>query len=139
MNEFDPVKRPRHYNTHASLVECIEVTEQMDYCTGNALKYVWRSDEKDAPLQDLKKALWYIERAIARVGSAHAARAALRDPRPVERYLAAEPRGFRYVAVAMLWNATDPGVSREMSADDLAEARDAVAGEIARRERETAR
>jgi hypothetical protein len=60
----DPVNHPKHY-THGSNVECIELAEAMDFCTGNAFKYVWRFREKHGH-QDLAKALWYVEREIAR-------------------------------------------------------------------------
>jgi len=60
----DPVNHPAHYNNHPSGVECIQVIEHMSFNVGNAVKYLWRADEKGAPLQDLKKARWYIEREI---------------------------------------------------------------------------
>lgn len=66
MNKDDAVNHPRHYTNHPSGVECIELIENMSFCVGNTLKYVFRSDEKGAPLQDVKKALWYLEREIER-------------------------------------------------------------------------
>ena len=60
------VDHPRHYNAHASGVECITIVEQMSFNLGNAVKYIWRADEKGAPLQDLEKAAWYIAREIER-------------------------------------------------------------------------
>lgn len=62
----DPVDHPPHYTGHPSGVECIQITEHMGFCLGNAVKYIWRADHKDAPIQDLRKAVWYIEREIAR-------------------------------------------------------------------------
>lgn len=62
----DPVNHPRHYCSHPSGVECIVVTEHMSFCIGNAIKYLWRADEKGAPITDLEKARWYIDREIAR-------------------------------------------------------------------------
>lgn len=61
----DPVSAPRHYRSHPSGVECIQVTEHMGFCLGNAVKYIWRADLKGG-LEDLQKARWYIEREIAR-------------------------------------------------------------------------
>lgn len=61
--EHDPVNHPRHYTQHPSGVECIEITEHMNFCVGNAIKYLWRADEKGG-LEDLKKAAWYINREI---------------------------------------------------------------------------
>lgn len=60
----DPINNPKHYTSHPSGVECIQVTEHMSFNLGNAIKYLWRADEKGAPLEDLKKAAWYINREI---------------------------------------------------------------------------
>lgn len=50
-------------------VECIQVTEHMTFNVGNVIKYLWRNGLKNGQpqVQDLKKALWYIEREIQRV------------------------------------------------------------------------
>jgi hypothetical protein len=62
----DAVNHPPHYTSHPSGVECIQVTEHMSFNLGNVVKYLWRADEKSAPLQDLKKAQWYLNREITR-------------------------------------------------------------------------
>ena len=62
----DAVNHPAHYNRHPSGVEAIQVTEHFNFCIGNAIKYLWRCDEKGKALEDLKKAAWYIEREIER-------------------------------------------------------------------------
>jgi hypothetical protein len=62
----DPVNHPAHYTAHPSGVECIQITEHMNMCIGNAMKYLWRADLKHDAIEDLKKAAWYIEREIAR-------------------------------------------------------------------------
>jgi hypothetical protein len=62
----DPVNHPKHYTSHPSGVECIQVTEHMSFCVGNAVKYLWRADEKGHALEDLQKARWYIDREIAK-------------------------------------------------------------------------
>lgn len=62
----DAVNHPRHYNSHPSGVECITVAEHMGFNLGNAMKYIWRSDDKGAPLEDLRKARWYLDREINR-------------------------------------------------------------------------
>lgn len=62
----DLVNHPPHYTSHPSGVECIEVTEHMNFCLGNAVKYIWRADLKEKAIEDLEKAIWYIEREIAR-------------------------------------------------------------------------
>lgn len=61
----DMVNHPPHYTTHPSGVECIEVAEHMSFCEGNALKYLWRDGAKGDRLEDLRKARWYIDRAIS--------------------------------------------------------------------------
>lgn len=67
MSNSDPVSHPSHYTAHPSGVECIEVTEHFNFNRGNAIKYVWRAGEKDDEVQDLKKAIWYLEREVARL------------------------------------------------------------------------
>lgn len=67
----DNVNHPPHYNAHPSGVECITVAEHMGFNLGNALKYIWRADEKGAPVEDLKKARWYLDREIARRQTDH--------------------------------------------------------------------
>lgn len=62
----DVVNHPPHYTQHPSGVECITVTEHMGFCLGNAVKYIWRADLKNDAVEDLRKAVWYIEREIAR-------------------------------------------------------------------------
>lgn len=61
----DPVNHPRHYTAHPSGVECIEITEHMNFNLGNAMKYIWRADSKNG-IEDLEKAAWYINREIKR-------------------------------------------------------------------------
>ena len=60
----DPVNHPKHYTDHPSGIECIQITEHMGFCLGNAIKYIWRADLKNDAIEDLKKAVWYIEREI---------------------------------------------------------------------------
>jgi TPR repeat protein len=61
----DPVNHPTHYQ-HPSGIECIDITEHMSFCLGNAIKYIWRCDSKGQPIQDLRKAVAYLEREITR-------------------------------------------------------------------------
>lgn len=63
----DPVESPVHYNTGS--VECIEAikasmseAEFKGYLKGNAMKYLWRYDYKGKPVEDLKKAQWYLNK-----------------------------------------------------------------------------
>lgn len=65
----DPVNRPTNYTSHPSGVECIQITEHMNFNLGNAMKYSWRAGLKDSedPVSDLAKAVWYIDREIKRL------------------------------------------------------------------------
>jgi hypothetical protein len=67
MTQFDIVQKPKHYNVHPSGIECITITEQMRHTIGNAYKYVFRREHKDQTLQDLEKALFYVNREINRL------------------------------------------------------------------------
>lgn len=63
----EAVNHPSHYNMHPSGVECIDIIEHMSFNIGSAIKYLWRCEYKNAtPHEDLKKALWYIQREIER-------------------------------------------------------------------------
>ena len=70
----DMVNSPSHY-TQGS-IECIdaieEVVKHLDgmeaMCTGNAIKYLWRWRHKNGT-EDLKKAVWYIQRMIDELDS----------------------------------------------------------------------
>ena len=65
----DSVNHPTHY-TQNSGWEAIDVTEQFNFNLGNAIKYIIRCDHKGKPIEDLRKAVWYIEREINRRSSA---------------------------------------------------------------------
>lgn len=60
----DPIN-PDHYKTYP--VEVIQLTAHMDFCRGNAVKYIARAGIKNpsTELEDLRKARWYIDYAIA--------------------------------------------------------------------------
>jgi len=62
----DNVNNPRHYTSHPSGIDCIQITEHMGFCLGNAMKYIWRADLKGDAIEDLEKAVWYIRREIER-------------------------------------------------------------------------
>jgi len=63
-NQEDFVNHPKHYTEHPSGVECIQITEHMNFCLGNAVKYIWRADLKHDAIEDLEKAIWYIQREL---------------------------------------------------------------------------
>lgn len=64
----DPVTHPAHYCSKG--IEPIAVIEAygLGYCLGNVLKYVLRADLKGRPVEDLRKAAWYLAREIERRG-----------------------------------------------------------------------
>jgi len=62
----DTVNHPSHYTAHPSGIECIEVTEHFNFNLGNAIKYIWRAGLKGDSLEDLRKAVWYVQREIDR-------------------------------------------------------------------------
>lgn len=63
---------PKYYRKHPSGVECIDITRHYCFDIGNAIKYLWRAGLKqeegytstDKEIEDLYKALWYIEDRI---------------------------------------------------------------------------
>lgn len=57
----EQINHPEHYNLHASGVEAILVVRTMSFNLGSAFKYIFRRDDKENLIQDLKKALWYTE------------------------------------------------------------------------------
>lgn len=62
----DEVNYPKHYTSHHTGIECIELTECMNFNTGNAFKYLWRAGLKNDIETDIKKARFYLERELAR-------------------------------------------------------------------------
>lgn len=70
-NDFDPVHRPKGYNSHPSGVEAIEVGRHLTADWFNAFKYVFRAEHKNGK-QDLDKALWYAKDALTHNFPVHA-------------------------------------------------------------------
>lgn len=67
MSEPDPIN-PSHYKGHPSGVECVTIVEHFGFNLGNAVKYIWRAGLKSPdPVEDLKKAAWYLNREIERL------------------------------------------------------------------------
>ena len=70
-NVVDMVNSPPHYNQTG--IECIHaISAATDkgfkyYLQGNVMKYLWRFDYKDKPLEDLQKAKWYLDKLIEEV------------------------------------------------------------------------
>ena len=73
----DNVNHPQHYTWIKELcgIEVIDITRHMDFCLGNAAKYILRAGHKkdasltdtDKKVEDLKKAIWYINDEIKRI------------------------------------------------------------------------
>lgn len=62
----DPIN-PSHYKQLPGGIEVIQITEHMPFNTGNAVKYILRAGHKTPdPIQDYRKAIWYLEREIKR-------------------------------------------------------------------------
>lgn len=74
----DLINHPLHYTSGDAKcssckkeIECIDVVRNMSFNLGNAIKYIWRFDHKGAAIDDLKKALWYIEDEIKKREKGH--------------------------------------------------------------------
>lgn len=65
----DNVNRPAHYTDGG--IETIDFIEAkgLDFCRGNAVKYISRAGKKDPAkeIEDLEKAKWYIDHEIERL------------------------------------------------------------------------
>lgn len=65
----DLINHPPHYNNSLAKcecgrrIECIDVTRHLSFNIGNAIKYLWRFQDKNG-LEDLKKARWYLDDLI---------------------------------------------------------------------------
>lgn len=63
------VDHPSHYNQ--GKIEVIEYIEdqKLDFCLGNAVKYISRAGKKDPSktIEDLHKAIWYLRRKIREI------------------------------------------------------------------------
>lgn len=69
---FDAVQSPQHYtDTNIEVIDYIE-DKNLGFCLGNAIKYISRAgrknsaamSDKEKTIQDLEKAIWYINRRI---------------------------------------------------------------------------
>ena len=71
----DNVNHPSHYNSHPSGIECIEIARHHNFNIGNTIKYLWRAglkseegmEDTDKQIEDLNKAIWYIQDEIKRI------------------------------------------------------------------------
>jgi len=66
---MEHVNHPKHYNSHPNGIECIDIIRHYTCDIANAIKYCWRAglkpemgmEDAEKEIEDLKKALWYIE------------------------------------------------------------------------------
>ena len=68
----DSVSHPSHYaEGWSNGAEVIDITENLNFNRGNAVKYIARAGRKDPlrTVEDLKKARWYLDRELKRLGS----------------------------------------------------------------------
>ena len=65
---YEHVNHPQHYGGVENTYEVIKVIEalEMDFHLGNTFKYIARAGKKgsDKEIQDLEKAMWYLQRKI---------------------------------------------------------------------------
>lgn len=66
---IDPVNHPQHYTGFSNGAEVIDITENLNFNRGNAVKYLARAGAKDPAktIEDLRKAAWYVGREIERL------------------------------------------------------------------------
>ena len=66
------VNHPKHYNSHPSGVECIDIVRHYDFNIGNVIKYIWRAGlkhekgmkDRDKQIEDMEKAMFYLKDEI---------------------------------------------------------------------------
>jgi len=72
MPDYDMVNKPSHYCD--GKIECIDALEASmtpeefkGFCKGNTIKYLWRINKKDEPIENAKKAQWYLNKLIEKL------------------------------------------------------------------------
>lgn len=61
--EFDVVNKPKHYNSHPSGVECIDIARHLSGDWFNVFKYVFRAEHKNGR-EDIEKAIFYAKDSL---------------------------------------------------------------------------
>lgn len=88
----EQVNHPKHYNQHPAGIECIEIIRHYTCDISNALKYLWRAglkpemgkEDAEKEIEDLKKALWYVEDYLSSTSNRHSAEA---NPETMDYYV----------------------------------------------------
>ena len=77
IDSYDPVNKPAHYNLSGG-IECIDYIKQVlgtdgfiAYCHGNMIKYQHRHKYKTNPVEDMKKAQWYLNKMLETMKEKH--------------------------------------------------------------------
>ena len=77
IDSYDPVNKPAHYNLSGG-IECIDYIKQVlgtdgfiAYCHGNMIKYQHRHKYKTDPVEDMKKAQWYLNKMLETMKEKH--------------------------------------------------------------------
>ena len=73
------VNHPKHYNSHPSGIECIQIVRHYCFNIGCAIKYLWRAglkrehgmDPVHKQVEDCQKAIWYIQDHIETIDPDH--------------------------------------------------------------------
>ena len=63
MKKNDPVNNPIHYQ-HPSGIQPIDILVHESFCCASAMKYILRHNKKGKPIEDLRKAIWYLKKQI---------------------------------------------------------------------------
>ena len=89
---MEHVNHPSHYNLHPAGIDCIDVIRHYVCDIANAIKYLWRAglkaemgkEDAEKEIEDLQKALWYIENYQSQTFQRHIAEA---KPELIENYI----------------------------------------------------
>lgn len=73
LENLEAINHPSHYGQ--ADIECIDALEAATInktgieavCVANIIKYLWRYEAKGKPLEDVKKARWYLNKLIERM------------------------------------------------------------------------
>lgn len=65
---IDNINHPQHYIGEIECIDAIEASMTKEafcgFLKGNVIKYMWRYTRKDSPVEDLQKAMWYLDKLI---------------------------------------------------------------------------
>jgi hypothetical protein len=64
----EQINHPEHYGGEDNIYEAINIIESydMNFNLGNVIKYILRAGKKSDGIEDLKKAVWYLNREVDR-------------------------------------------------------------------------